>query len=208
MSDTPAPKQKSMKQLEAETNARFGAIETQLSGFQTGVMTTLAEFTEMLKGMSAQDRPSRRESQYKDVRDGDEQSDFVAHDGPEGIVKAQFQSIHDPLFKLKADETMFMEEMVKVHISEVGDEHADPCLVVWVNGKGLQFWRGMDYIIPRKYVNVMAEAKPVHYKNEEYTAADGTRGVRWPGKRGLRYPFEVVDDSQRGRLWLKKLRAA
>lgn len=107
----------------------------------------------------------------------------------------------------KAAMEAFLHEKVKVQIQDVDDPQADPRFVIAVNGRKQIFERGREYLVPRYIVEGLARAKPIGYKNEEYTKQDGVRDVRWPAKRGLRYPFSVMEDpsGERGREWLRNV---
>jgi hypothetical protein len=113
--------------------------------------------------------------------------------------------LEQPENKEKLDELAFMAEKVKIILHETSEPNADPVVMVSVNGRSRAFKRGVEYVVPRSYVGVLASAKPVHYTNEEYTLSDGSQGVRWPSRRGLRYPFGVIEDSPKGRAWLKRM---
>jgi hypothetical protein len=105
----------------------------------------------------------------------------------------------------KADMLQFMAETVRVRIDDVSDEQADPYFGVSVNGRTQIFHRGQEYNVPRFIIEGLARAKPTGYKNEEYVQADGVRAIRNPIKRGLRYPFSVVEDTPKGRDWLRQV---
>lgn len=96
----------------------------------------------------------------------------------------------------------FMRERVRIRISETSEEQADPRFILAVNGRAMVLARGGEYNVPRYYVENLARAKPIGYRNEEFFLPDGSRSVRWPARRGLRYPFEVLEDTKQGREWL------
>ena len=114
----------------------------------------------------------------------------------------------DQAAKAKLDMLAFMNESVSIHIMETSEQQADQVFEVAVNGKGMVMRRGGDYTLPRYYVETLARARPVHYKNQEYQDQEGVKRVRWPAKRGERYPFSVTEDTAKGREWLKRLRAS
>jgi hypothetical protein len=103
----------------------------------------------------------------------------------------------------KAELLQFMAEKCRVQILNVSDEQADPNFTIAVNGEKFHFFRDQEYTIPRYVVEGLARAKPVGYKNEEFTMQDGTKSVRWPKRAGLRYPFAVIGDTERGKTWLQ-----
>lgn len=102
----------------------------------------------------------------------------------------------------------FMNEMVTVHIHDTAEKNADPSFSIAVNGVDEFFIRGQKKTVKRMFVEGLARAKPVSFKNEEYTRQDGVRDVRWPSNRGLRYSFAVVHDpNPRGASWLASVLA-
>ena len=105
--------------------------------------------------------------------------------------------------KEKLERLRFFAEKVKIVIHDTAEEQADPRFSVWVNGREWIFVRGLEYTVPRYVVEGLCRAKPVGFTNQEYVKEDGTRSVRWPTKTGLRYGFSVVEDSEKGREWLK-----
>lgn len=111
-------------------------------------------------------------------------------------------------FGEKAAALKFMEEPVRIVIHDTSEKNADPVFDISVNGKKRIFVRGQEYIVPRKYVEGLARAKPISFTNEEYTKPNGQRDVRWPSHRGLRYGFSVVEDKNpKGKEWLKAVLA-
>jgi len=106
-------------------------------------------------------------------------------------------------FKNKAAALAFMNEKVKIYIHDTAEKNADKVFEVAVNGVKRVFQRDQEYLVERKYVEGLARAKPIHYENVEYTMSNGERGVKWPTRRGLRYGFSVLEDTQNGKAWLK-----
>ena len=136
------------------------------------------------------------------------QSD-VAEFNDSGVLEKPFTTeVENPAFKKHADDLAFMAEPVMIMIHETSERDAENIFMVSVNGDQHRLERGKQYTLPRAHVAVLAAARPVHYENQEYVDTDGTRKVRWPSRRGLRYPFSVVQDSDRGRAWLRTVLAA
>lgn len=124
------------------------------------------------------------------------------------LDKPDIQVIEGPRAKQKADELAFMEEPVTVKVLESNSESDGALVTIGVNGRNQNFIRGQDITVKRKYVEGLARAKPVGYRNEEYTMEDGTRSFRYPKRQGLRFPFQVIrDDNPRGADWLRKILA-
>lgn len=124
------------------------------------------------------------------------------------LVSPRPESFSDPAHKEKLANLAFMNELVTVHIHDTSEKNADPVFEIQVNGEKEFFIRGQKKTIKRYFAEGLARAKPVSYRNEEYTTSEGVRAVRWPSNRGLRYPFDVVEDrNPRGRSWLNSVLA-
>ncbi len=102
---------------------------------------------------------------------------------------------------------MFYAEKVSIHIQDTAEPNADGVFCVGVNGTQYMFIRGQDYSVPRHVVEGLARAKPISYKNEEYTTEDGRRDYRQPFKTGVRYNFHVIYDpsGEAGEIWLRNV---
>lgn len=165
--------------------------------------------SKMDKVLNAIDQPAFIRSHF-DAGDQDLGEDHVLEaesiDGNSVIETPKNVNPDSPEFKDKAAELAFMEEPVTVHILDTSEKNADKVFDISVNGRARTFMRNEEYTIPRKYVEGLARAKPVHYDNEEYTKSNGERSVRWPSRKGLRYQFSVLrDDNPRGKEWLRNL---
>jgi hypothetical protein len=115
----------------------------------------------------------------------------------------------------KAAALAFMEEKVRVMISESTDKNPERYVFLSVNGVGAgpqgTPWvpRGVEVEIRRKYLNVLAGARHVRYTNFEDTNPQGERTSGQRASASDRYPFQVVEDSNpRGIQWLRELRAS
>lgn len=126
-------------------------------------------------------------------------------------VVVEVPSMTDPKspgFIEKMKNIAFMEERVTVLVHDTSEKHADAVVEIGVNGRNELFVRGQEKTVARKFVEGLARAKPVSFRNEEYTAEDGTRKVRHPSNIGSRYTFSVVQDpNPMGKEWLKSVMA-
>lgn len=131
-------------------------------------------------------------------------------DGTEDAViePTNFTSVEDRLFKEKAANLDFMEEMVEVEIHTTAEQFADNIFPIAVNGTSLWFVRGKKYEIPRKYVYGLLRARPIHYENQEYKDHKGDTVVRYNPHRGLRYGFSIENDTPKGREWYNRIKAS
>lgn len=111
-----------------------------------------------------------------------------------------------PVSKSKLDALAFDAELVTVRVAEVDSQYPDPCISTWVSGRHQLFVRGFDITCPRKFVAVLARARPVGFGNVEYVDGDGVRHIKWPKRTAQRYPFQVVrDDNPNGSAWLRQI---
>ena len=103
----------------------------------------------------------------------------------------------------------FYEQMCVVYVADTSEKNADPVFTIGVNGINYMFIRGRRYRLPRYVVEGLARAKPISYKNEEYTTPDGRRDYRYPSKTGVRYNFNVEEDPSGavGEMWLRNVLA-
>lgn len=140
-------------------------------------------------------------------QDGDAVLEEVDHDEVI-LVKPNQESIESPICQEKLANLQFMEDKIVIHIHDTAEKDADPRFEVSVNGQGWVFERGKQYTVPRYIVEGLARAKPVHFRNHEYTDEDGVRNVKWPSSTGLRYGFSVIQDPHpRGSDWLRSVLA-
>jgi hypothetical protein len=135
----------------------------------------------------------------------------VSDTGDAVAIDKGLYDVDGPEFNDKMKLLAFMEEPVEVMIHQTSEKDADQAFDIQVNGRPQIFVRGGKYIVRRKFVEGLARAKPVHYDNEEYmqeTAQGGVRAVRYPSRRGLRYPFTVIEDKNpNGAAWLQRVLA-
>ena len=151
----------------------------------------------------------------------------VAEATPDKVGKAQVRDLSDlagpidPLIieptdadalenQTKLDRLKFAEDILQVTLLPSGDKSAPAVVTVWNNGRPFYFKRGVPTKVARKYVEVLAQARPLEYTvssgidpstKEAYNMAVPTMG--------LRHPFQVNYDpaGERGVRWLEQLLA-
>lgn len=130
-------------------------------------------------------------------------------DGDEPVLVApKMESVEDPAAADKLANMQFMEDMITIHVHDVAEDNADQVFMVGVNGKQEVFKRGETKTVKRYIVETLARAKPVRFRNQEFTMDDGTRAFRYPSNTGLRYPFSIVHDPHpKGADWIKAVLA-
>ncbi len=113
----------------------------------------------------------------------------------------------------KAELLKFFEEKVLVQIMDSQDPNPEPFVFLSVNGKGpmpgvLSQWvpRNQPILMARKYVEVLARAKPVSHRTVDAVDSDGYKTTVIKSTSSLRYPFTVLQDNNpRGGAWLREL---
>jgi hypothetical protein len=99
----------------------------------------------------------------------------------------------------------FMNEKVTINIAEDNDDDALPWVVPSVNGVNQPIFRGVDTVVKRKFVEVLARAINTTYKQGLKDSADPGSIINIP-KHALAYPFTLVEDrNPNGRSWLKRI---
>lgn len=135
---------------------------------------------------------------------------FAAGDEPKLVQPAAEVEViaTKHISKDKADILAFMEEKVRVFIPESDNKYAERVIQVSNDGRSVFFTRGVDQIVPRKYVEVLARATPSTFGNvEKRDESTGEQQIVYPKRTAQRYPFSVIGDSPRGAEWLKRLQA-
>lgn len=122
------------------------------------------------------------------------------------IERTRFKSVDSPDYKEWAANMAFMEEMVTFEVNTSNDPSFPARIPIYGNdGHEFVVEPGKQYTLPRRYLDCLARARPVNFRNEEYAEPDGTRGYRYPMARGHRYPVAVINDTPRGRAWLRAI---
>ena len=103
------------------------------------------------------------------------------------------------------EDMAFANEMVTVMVHESTDKTANPFPEVSVNGRVQRFVRGNEQLVRRCYVEKLARLKLTTYDSLKTKDVDGEDVYRYPSHTGLLYPFVVINDSERGKAWLKQI---
>lgn len=113
--------------------------------------------------------------------------------------------MNDPALKDFIADTEFMEEKVLVRVLPSSDQNAERIVDVFNNGIPQRFPRGHWVIARRKFVEVLARAKPFSVTTPEYVDANGDKTTRIDITPGSRYPFEIRDSNPIGQAWLNSV---
>ena len=106
----------------------------------------------------------------------------------------------------------FYNEPVKIFIYE-GDANDIPFVQMNVNGESPLpgndcLMRGKEYTIKRKFVEVLANMRPVKY-TQPYKGTNGDLENYYKPQVSVRFPFTIVHDANpRGQAWIKSLMGA
>jgi hypothetical protein len=117
-------------------------------------------------------------------------------------------------FNEKAAKLKFLEEPVTIIISESTEKNPESHVFCKVNGRGPgpggTPWipRGVEVTVPRKFVEVLAKARPVRVSSQEGLNSQGERFIDNKKTSSERYPFQVTHDpNPNGIEWLRAIRA-
>lgn len=113
--------------------------------------------------------------------------------------------VNDPHLQKFMTDAAFMEEHVLVRVATSTDPTATKIVETWCNGIPQRFIRGEFVKARRKYVEVLARAKPFSVTTPEVIDANGDRTTVMRTTSGLLYPFEMNDPNPMGQHWLRRV---
>ena len=99
----------------------------------------------------------------------------------------------------------FANEMVTVMVHPSTDKMAHPFPEVIVNGRVQRFVRGNEQNVRRCFVEKLARLKKTTYDNLKTKDVNGEDVYRYPTNTALEYPFVCINDSEKGKQWLKQI---
>jgi hypothetical protein len=118
----------------------------------------------------------------------------------------EFATVDTPNWKDTAKSAAFMEEPVHIIISDTEVANAEQVIQLAVQGKNQFVFRGAPIWIKRKYLEVLARARPESISTQEFTDTSGNRATRILKTMGLKYPFRVLEDKNPdGSRWLEAI---
>lgn len=105
-------------------------------------------------------------------------------------------------------EIKFMEDPVTVLIPKGNDPDAEEQFIdVGCNGVRQFIERGVEQVVKRKFVEVLARAKREKISTPEFIDATGARATKLVRTPSLIHNFQVTEDTQEGRAWLRRVLA-
>ena len=195
-----------------DLNDKIMGVNDKIEGIVSEVNTQMSSFLTQIQEMLEAKQAPAVIRQTLEPMEADQGPDHVAQftqdinpTEPPQIVIPQSGDIHDPIIKRKLDMLAFMKEKIRIYILEDSSENPMIRFPVSVNGEKFVFERNKEYNVPRYVVEGLLRARPIHYTNEEYTDTDGIQKVRWPSRRGLRFPFSMIHPTPKDNEWMTKV---
>ena len=155
------------------------------------------------RGRVAPVRSTRRDVVAEDQKVGQDAARELPAEGKARLTPKHFEAV-DTVSDEKLALLAFMEEEVTVIVHESTNPTDDPIPEVWNDGIVQRFIRGKEQVVKRKYIEVLARAKVTRYTQEELPNRGGYRNIP---HTALRYPFTIVEDSEKGKAWVKRVLA-
>lgn len=101
----------------------------------------------------------------------------------------------------------FMQELVCVRLSDSTDDTQIP-IPQSINGGKTQFFvRGKIQWVKRLYLEPLLRAKKTGYSQTLVTLDNGVQTYIQVPHTTLMYPFEVIDDTEKGKAWVRRILA-
>lgn len=156
-----------------------------------------------------------RQSMETDERDiGQFEPREMRSEGPARESLSPLRSVDDDIVldnkrysKDKLDIELFMQELVCVRLADSTDDTQIPIPQSVNSGKIQYFVRGKIQWVKRLYLEPLARAKKTTYSQTLVTHDNGVQGYMQIPHTSLMYPFEVIEDTQKGRAWLARILA-
>lgn len=122
----------------------------------------------------------------------------------EAIEPSEIEIVTDgPGFKNKADALAFMNEEVEIIVHAAAEKNAEWIIKLGNGGRDQWVMRNRRQTVKRKYVEVLCNSRQTFFTQEEYLDGNGDKAIRNIQHTGLRYPFTVTRDTDRGIAWLE-----
>lgn len=104
-----------------------------------------------------------------------------------------------------ADLNQFMEETVVIRILESDKPGALQVITPNVNGINQPIVRNRDVPVKRKYVEALLRSHTINYEQRTQNPSEPAN-IQMLAKPVTDYPFEVVEDTPKGRSWIKAIK--
>ncbi len=100
---------------------------------------------------------------------------------------------------------MFMNETVVIRILESDKPGALQVITPNVNGLNQPIVRNQDVPVKRKYVEALLRSHTINYDQRIQNPSEPAN-IQMIAKPVTDYPFEVVEDTAKGRSWMKEIK--
>lgn len=163
-----------------------------------------------VQAVDAKNRPlrsTRHDLETGDQPTGQDRPRKMKSRGParKSLDPVIIQAVDNPVSRGKMELLAFMEEPVTVVVHESTNPTDEPMPCVWNDGKPQRFMRGQEMTVKRKYIEVLARQKKTTYTQRKEKDENGDDTYIQVPHTALLYPFAVVNDTQKGRDWLKSI---
>jgi hypothetical protein len=98
-------------------------------------------------------------------------------------------------------------EAVEIMVHETTDKNANQLPDIYINGTPQRFVRGQTQAVKWKFVELLARCRETTYTQQKYRDDDGNEGYRNIPHTALKYPFSLVNASQKFQDRLKAVMA-
>jgi hypothetical protein len=137
-----------------------------------------------------------------------------------GVMDDEIQIDVGPLFDFKGpggqvyqvtqrylEDLKRAEDELTIVIAPTNEKNAEQLVPVFVGGVPHRILRGRPTKCKRKFVEVLARAKPVAVETNEFVERDGARAIRIDRTVGIQYPFSIIHDPHPayGGPWLERI---
>lgn len=102
---------------------------------------------------------------------------------------------------------MFMQELVCIRIHDTSDETMPAMPEVHNGGQSQYFIRMNPQWVKRLFIEPLARAKRTTYTQRETLDSEGRRTFVQIPHTALLYPFEILQDSEKGKRWVRSILA-
>ncbi|MCK5606901.1 hypothetical protein KAR91_33675 [Candidatus Pacearchaeota archaeon] len=123
--------------------------------------------------------------------------------GPIGDLSDNIEIVDGPNWEDKAALLAFMEEYVMVMIQSSGHVNEEQYVETRNDGVLQMIERGVWQKVKRKFVEVLARAKPNKITTPKFIDSTGANSVKVIKTPSLKYLFEMRDNNPLGQPWLE-----
>jgi len=114
------------------------------------------------------------------------------------------ESLQSPYVQEYIKDLKFMEDIITFSIGESTDKNAENPVPAGVNGAVRFFTRGVEYKVPRKFVDSLIKRED-SIKTVNYKDADGVDQTKIEKVPAMKYPLSIIHDpaGDLGRRWFQ-----